>query len=536
MIALDLPPEQRLSTLTAQLATGTTAYNPTLYLSRARAYLDLGFPDLASGDAYRAVLLTDYVRDYLEEGELSASPADYDDDEREDAEEFRAATHAWRYITSSPTPLETLEEASLSLLARSLHLVGCNEQATSYLRLALRRFPNSPKFSSLLQETSASPASSGKARRFVYPWNHHEPDRFSSETLEYLNTRVIPASSKNVEVRVVKLPLLGENAEDLGTTTQLGVFATADIGVGEVCLEEESALTVVTDPMDGGLCEYCGQRWEGETSTCSLCADAEAEGIETVVPVWCSTHCRDSAIEKYHPALCTRPTAPLHRAANASSATALTATSQPGGSVYALLLLKTFAMALVQNTHPLSLPETKYLYGVPPIEEAGDLRIGWGWEENVRGAVGILEALGVDVFTGTSHLSKAAEPEWWNTWVVNTLIAKFRGVASGRLDSRGYTEAAAAHTLYSLVNHDCEPNVRWECGGIMKFWGVGKEEGAEEGAAVRKGEELKSCYCDKSLGYKERREWMMGCLGGCCRCERCLREEREEMEGGKVLN
>ncbi|KAF8250913.1 hypothetical protein K440DRAFT_493062, partial [Wilcoxina mikolae CBS 423.85] len=504
-------------------ATDNNAYNPALYLSRAQAYLDLDFPDLASGDAYRAVLLTDYVRDYLEEGELTTSPpSPDDDDEREDAEEFRAATHAWKFITASSTPLETLEQSSLHLLAHSLHLVGCTEEATSYLRLALRRFPSSPHLTGLQAQVSAGVGGAGgKSRRFVYPWNHHEPDRFSKETLEYLNTQVVPASSKNIEVRVVSLPLLSDDGRDLGTTKQLGVFATEDIAPGEMCLCEESALTVVTDPVDGGLCEYCGQRYSHttETFTCETCSDAEAEGIETIVPVWCSSHCRDSAMAKYHPAICTRPIAPLHRAAATNSPgkiTKLTNTSQPGGSVYALLLLKTFAMALVQNLHPLELPETKYLYGVPPVELAGDLKIGWGWEENVRGAVGILEALGVDVFTGTHHLSTDACPEWWDTWVVNTLIAKFRGVASGRLDSRGQTEAAAAHTLYSLVNHDCEPNVRWECGGIMKFWG--------EGEGVRKGEELKSCYCDKRLGVKERREWMLGCLGGWCRCERCLRE------------
>ena len=581
-----------LATITAQLTAATNAYNPLLYLERANAYLDLGYPDLACGDAYRAVLLTDYVRDYSEEEELNLEPeesasdsgqdspsakeADEDedeeedeeeDDDREDAEEFRAATYALEHLrAASSTPatlLGELEESSMLLLTRCLLATGSVDETIEYCHLGRRRFPDSAAFAALLETATATPGSGGKARRFVYPWNTHEPDRFSKATVRHLNDDVVPRSSSNIEIRVVKLPLLGETAEVLGETQHLGMFATKDIAVGELCLREESALTVVTDPAEGGLCEYCGQRWRRaleasrpslmmpgqrkapkiekeeevqpenhETYTCDLCVQSEAELDEVVVPVWCSKHCRDSAMAKYHPALCSRPIAPFHRAAqSAPPSTGLTTGSQPGGNVYALLMMKAFAMALCQGVHPLDLEEVKYLYGVPPVEE-GDLRIGWGWEENVRGAVGILEALGIDVFDGqwrprnhphSTDTATAATPEWWNTWVVNTLIAKFRGVASGRQDASGNTEAAAAHTLYSLTNHDCAPSAAWQCSGIVKFRGIGDGE-----IAVRQGEEVKISYCDVRLGYRERRAWMMGCLGGCCMCERCLSEERGE--------
>ncbi|KAI5846830.1 hypothetical protein BZA05DRAFT_405596 [Tricharina praecox] len=431
----------------------------------------------------------------------------------------------------------------------------------------MRRFPEERGFRDVLEAVeSMAEGKGGRARRLVYPWNSHEPDRFSAETVMHLNECVVPGSSDCVEVRVVNLPLLSETAEVLGVTKHLGVFAKRDIKAGEICMREESVLTVVTDPVEGGLCEYCGCRWRkevlpsrpklvlklpgdagtseekekeerkveeevvisAETFTCDLCADAEAEGIEAVVPVWCSAHCRDMAMTKYHPALCCRPIALIHRAALQQSELQIAKSSQPGGAVYALLMMKAFAMALTQGVHPLELEETKYLYGVPPVEVL-ELRIGWGWEENVRGVIGILEALGIDVFSGkhTSLSTEVSRPDWWDTWVVNTLIAKFRGTASGRLNAHGETEAAAAHTLYSLVNHDCEPSVRWECAGIMRFWGVGKDD---SGIAVREGQELMSCYCDNSLPYKERREWMMGCLGGACMCSRCLREEREDKE------
>ena len=38
-------------------------YDAKLYLGRARCYQDLEFPDLAAGDAYKALLLTDEAQD-----------------------------------------------------------------------------------------------------------------------------------------------------------------------------------------------------------------------------------------------------------------------------------------------------------------------------------------------------------------------------------------------------------------------------------------------------------------------------------------
>lgn len=109
-----------------------------------------------------------------------------------------------------------------------------------------------------------------------------------------------------------------------------------------------------------------------------------------------------------------------------------------------------------------------------------------------------------------------------------------------------------AHTVYSLLNHSCTPNVRWSCSGIVRFWGtqglaynppppedgprsngggahtLRLATGGEEDArpiAVHSGHELWSCYCDPELPVAERRAWMMGCLGGVCMCTRCLAEE-----------
>jgi hypothetical protein len=47
----------------------------------------------------------------------------------------------------------------------------------------------------------------GSVRRELYPWNHHEPDRFSSEAIQTLNDEMKRVAPK-LEVRVAELPIL----------------------------------------------------------------------------------------------------------------------------------------------------------------------------------------------------------------------------------------------------------------------------------------------------------------------------------------
>ncbi len=72
---------ERRQTLT--LALFESPYNLILYLQRAVVHSDLGYPDLAAGDAYRALLLTDEVRDesfeYHERALESLRPYSADD-------------------------------------------------------------------------------------------------------------------------------------------------------------------------------------------------------------------------------------------------------------------------------------------------------------------------------------------------------------------------------------------------------------------------------------------------------------------------
>ena len=180
------------------------------------------------------------------------------------------------------------------------------------------------------------------------------------------------------------------------------------------------------------------------------------------------------------------------------------------------------------------LPETKYLYGAPPASRA--LMMRWDFVSCVVRPIWILtQCLNVDVY---------AHPEF-DTWVVTTLVAKIMGTCSGRfepaLGAGGGAEVVACedrpevvnvHPTWALVNHDCEPNVGWRPEGKGCFWGLQPRglEGPPRQAvvAVRSGEEVKSCYTDRKLGVRVRREWARDMLGGDCLCERCVREDKME--------
>lgn len=191
--------------------------------------------------------------------------------------------------------------------------------------------------------------------------------------------------------------------------------------------------------------------------------------------------------------------------------------------------------------HPLDLLQVKYLWGdfTPPTAPAART-LPFSFANNIAQPLHLLSKLDKDPF----------DPEVldrYDAWVINTLLAKFRGVANAKMNKRtGLPEVAGVHWLWCLSNHSCAPNVRWkwEKGGMGLVarggedavrWGPHAKED-EEGmwkGGIKDGEEVLMHYCDVEMGVQQRREWAVGPLGGVCVCERCVWEDGEE---GKVVD
>ncbi|OXV09495.1 hypothetical protein Egran_02739 [Elaphomyces granulatus] len=628
-------------------------HNPEHHLHRGQIHEQLGFPDLAAADAYRALTLFESVvdpdgcefracrratRDYRLAyigtiGNAANQGGTFTADTSNEDLEFELEPE--RDGTSSTTNEEEEDGASdfvltsreeydanigktYSLLVRSLMRCGClrdayefcsrgigvvacsgerdNNLATqmeeikrlsSLVLLRRRRRRRQQRQSSNLdtnerRETKDShyngyddnseedvaevqtdarfdPStldSQGFARRVLYPWNEHEPDRKASETIQLLNERSSRVAPK-CEVRAVALPSLHDQdhvASSSGSSSrhnnnrsggggislQLGLFAKEDIEPGEIILRESSLLTA-TNRLHDDLCDACNSPLPDLSSArppvaCENCDDT----------IFCSSECHDRAQDTYHAAVCGRE-------GLESIGKDIADPKDKADYLYLLLLGRAMAMAATQDIHPLDLPEVKYIWGdFHDLDTVGSLlsspsadnvdtllqldphtriptaTLPFSFQLNILQPTRFLEEMGIDPFASLPR---------YDTWVLNSLYAKFRGAASGRLSTwDGGPEVCAVHLLWCLANHSCDPNVRWEWGGEIVYvartaaeravW-KGKEvsEDGKAGEGIRKGEEILNHYCDVKLGVKERREWAKGALGGACLCERCIWEE-----------
>ncbi|KAL8834206.1 MAG: hypothetical protein Q9170_003863 [Blastenia crenularia] len=533
-------------------------YSCIVYLKRAECHEQLRYPDLAAGDVYRALLLIDEISD--ESGEYHEQAlAAFEEDLRNDKQALARHSNGDEHF-SVDASVSVYQLICLIVLSRSLVQCGCLRSAYGFIERGLKAAPSDSELlnlrrkiiktynSSLLKndpnwnDWSYNPKTElpeqGHARRELYSWNYHEPDRFSEEGLCFLNKRMKQVAPK-CEVRIVSLPILekdglSSNPNPSSETKQLGIFATEDIAPHDTVLQETSLLAA-NNRLHDPLCNACSaplppiSASQPQLPTCLECDDI----------IFCSQYCHDAAMSRYHPAVCGKPD--LETIAKDPSPLAAT------NALYLHLLGRTFALSEAQNIHPLDLPETKYLWGdfaatLPTCSSYSGSQTGralpFTFEDNILAPIHLLQKMDIDIFTSLPTT---------DIWVLNTLSAKFRGVASARMDPRtGMPQLCAVHPMWCLANHSCAPNVKWEWLGDMKLIARGGDDVVRWGGmrggqgGIRKGEEVLSHYCDVELGLQERREWANGALGGVCICERCAWEEREgrgremrQKEGGK---
>ena len=561
----------------------TDPHNPAHHVRRGWIHSRLGFPDLAAADAYRALTLFDAVidpdcsefparkrrnlalssgniaeasvTDNLTTLDISADSSDDDDDdelfEPVSYEEYQAGIgNVYVLLVRSLVQCGCMRDA-YEFCVQGLNLPhGTDKAARDEILEKLRRMIKR-SFAEKLRERKGVVVgeddddhfdasrldAQGFARRVVYPWNGYEPDRNNSEVVAFLNKRLETVAPK-CEVRTIALPSLHgtENAVDYASkddkvSVQLGLFAKEDMAPGEAILHESSMLTA-TNRLHDDLCDACNSPLPELSASdppvaCEECADT----------IFCSPNCHDAAQGLYHRAVCGQE-------GLETIGRDVQDPKDKADYLYLLLLGRAIAMAATQEVHPLDLPEVKYIWGdFHEIKDDGaayldDLAnlpthppsatLPFSFQLNVLQPMRMLDEMGIDPFVSL---------DLYDTWVLNTLYAKFRGTASGRLSTwDGGPEVCAVHPLWCLANHSCDPNVRWEWGGEITFmarnpdekveWGPeeDREKRRKAGPGIKKDQEILNHYCDLGLMVKERREWAMGALGGACQCPRCVWE------------
>ncbi|KAL1970481.1 hypothetical protein VTN77DRAFT_4125 [Rasamsonia byssochlamydoides] len=598
--------------ITAQLygEGGGDPHNPLLYLQRGHIHACLGFADLAAADAYRALTLLESVVDpegceYVARRRRhpcdssssgdAAKEAENREKEDDDAEEEDEEDDT--FIPISREEYDAHIGEVYLLLVRGLRRCGCLRDAYEFCVRGVEhlkqlnldsnesqqqqsqsqsQLENGQNAVSLLEgemeeikrvhrrkkkkndneddddDDEFNPhtlTAQGLARRVLYPWNDHEPDRKAPETLQLLNERLKHVAPK-CEVRAVALPALhdtGRNTDDKEddagdaaadkerVSIQLGLFAKEDIQPGEVLLRESSLLTA-TNRLHDDLCDACnGPLPELSSDGTNTTSAVACENCDDTI--FCSQACHDRAQEVYHRAVCGHD-------GLESIGRDVPDPKDKADYLYLLLLGRAMAMATTQDVHPLDLPEVKYIWGDfhdfnldeycagAELDDDHDptASLPFSFQLNILQPTRLLEEMGLDPFISLAR---------FDTWVLNTLYAKFRGTASGRLSTwDGGPEVCAVHPLWCLANHSCDPNVRWEWGGEITFVARTQEEKAvwrgknqqkkegntAAGGGIKKDEEILNHYCDVNLDVAQRREWARGALGGMCRCPRCVWE------------
>ncbi|EEU46076.1 uncharacterized protein NECHADRAFT_38734 [Fusarium vanettenii 77-13-4] len=519
-------------------------YDLILYLERAVVHSDLGYPDLAAGDAYRALLLADEVLNEgfeyhdqaleslqmhtavplpdvlahgnLPEDELHESQGDSEADDVVRRLATLASVRAYQILSLGLLLCGSLKSAAsfcqrgLQLCPSNRELLDTKNNINTVARRRLRRddvdidYPNLPD--------------GGLVRREVYPWNDHEPDRFSDESLTDLNEHLSQIAPK-CAVEVATLPILLEGAsstddyEIIPTCKQLGVFAKEDIAPGEVVLREYSLLTA-NNRLKDSICDACSSDLpplgsENEPVSCDECYDT----------VFCTQYCHDQAMERYHPAVCEKDVDAIAKDPDAFEA---------DETLYLLLLSRVLAIAAHEEVHPLDVREVKYIWGDFVPTRTNDINVSpnagpppewtlpFSFKYSIETPLHVLEKMDIDIYAAFAE---------YDLWVLNTLYAKFRGTASARKNPRdGRPDVAAVHPYWCLANHDCDPNVTWEWGGRMVLEARRERVLGGRPGGIKRGEEILNHYCDVNLPVQQRREWARGSLGGWCMCKRCRDE------------
>lgn len=539
-----------------QLTEGLSSlpYDLILYLDRAVVHSDLGYPDLAASDAYRALLLVDEVfnegfeyheqaleslqmhtavplPDVLARGSLAADDLTTLQDDADASQDATnrlatlASVRSYQILSIGLLLCGSLQSAAnfcqrgLQLSPKNQELLNTKENISTVARRRLRRDD--------VDISTADLPDHGLVRREVYPWNDHEPDRFSPESLADLNSHLSHMAPK-CAVEVATLPVLLEGASNtdnydiIPTCKQLGVFAQEDIEPGEAVLKEYSLLTA-NNRLKDALCDACSCDLpplgsENEAISCPECYDT----------VFCTQYCFDQAQERYHPAVCEKDVDAIAKDPDAFEA---------DDTLYLLLLTRVLAISAHEEVHPLDVREVKYIWGDFVPTRSNDINVSpnagpppewtlpFSFKYNIETPLHVLEKMDIDIYATLAD---------YDLWTLNTLYAKFRGTASARKSLRdGRPDVAAVHPYWCLANHDCDPNVTWEWGGRMVLEARRERVVGGRPGGIKRGEEILNHYCDVDLPVQQRREWARGSLGGWCMCKRCRDEASEEAKANK---
>lgn len=496
----------------------TLPYNPAHWNDRAEALFDLGYAELAVGDAYKAFILIESAFD----GNRSVFGK-------------KVRTHFGRYFSYGKyanretqlqpnfwnseleTTLAHIMESSLKTMVFSLRSMQdleaadqlCTKVSTfSHLGDEGRKWIiEIKKELAILQETLNRTHSNGP--EYLRREGHVEAKPYAFMPKEYLSRgketitaleNEFASSSNNCTITrglVHKEYYHGSTGSDV-----YGICATADLATGDVLSIGNSMVAATSkcssaSTTGAAVCHHCtGFITEKATEKINAeCCDV----------VYCSSLCQSLANSHHHKSTCGRDFSWLY-ADEATLARHITSSPLPGP-----LLLRVFALCLQNSSHPLTHPFIARL-NCDYNHSARDRPRRWTYDANITQPIRILLHLGINPFTNLNY----------DTWVLQTIAHRLYTNTTVHLND-ALPASISCGSLSQFFNHNCDPNVlalpdtKFSCAGTRVVYVAARD--------VRKGEELFVSYCETDWDRVKRQEALGKWWEGKCACWKCVGEE-----------
>lgn len=478
-------------------------YEPGAWSSRASCLMQIGYPELAVGDAYKVTLLFDEIHNETSVGNtavlmfgmkhwLSMDPSSRDTAPTD--KNFQAKVWA---------ALSLFEVDNTKLLIESLVLLQCLCDAQEICRDASRMFPAEGYFrgmklrvlNALKKRDLARPMPShlppeekedfnailrsGGFYRRAYPWMSSEMLRRDPSAISRMRKSVANLTTKCNIKKISTKEGLDETESDY-----YGMFAKEKAQIGEIILREDAVLCAAR--VSAERCPTCC-RLLPNTPHLSKCCQTP----------YCTVRCANLAGRTYHASICKKDFSFLDETTKRETRNTLLLQEK----------LRLFAAIIQENaSHPLKSTIVAPLHAqlgpnnIMPICLKG----------TIKPIIKILRALGIDIFAD----------ERWDTWVL--LILWARAANNHRSDNISHGGLVMAiNPAYSFFNHSCDPNAMY--GGNCDDSSVT----IVAAKPIAKGEEICISYLAsdrRQLGVRERENFLKPWIGEKCFCEKCKME------------
>lgn len=490
------------------------------WFARSTLLLELGYPELAVGDSYKARLLIDAMQNESELGEKVIAGYQAFLRTESTATDDVISSQELDLVTLRSSLLEDYNLKCWVVLVQSLLFARAAADSLDICREALNSYPEDPELLSWLEmleehvelrEKHVSPEKrkgswmtdvrNGAVFMRPYPWMTEDELRRSDALIEKMNIEMMEAS----EGKCIVARILTEGSDQ--GTDELGVFAAQDIQANNRVLMDFTPIGVSNDP--------------SACPTCCFSRDNRPLDIQTVFPAegckipccnerYCSLRCAELSLETFHPLLCGKDLEfllPIHAPEGPNSPSEF---HPSAWATISRLILRCLASSVQSNIHPL---QTSLLSRFKASYTGNHMLIFNFF--NITDSFKILESLGVDIFADLR----------FDTWVLQTIQYRIANNKSGNGTEDGY-EYTHVNPLYSMLNHDCDPNTIHapEFQGCSIEFIVAKRD-------IRKGEEVCTSYLGQDgldLPWELRREELFRWIRGDCKCRRCVTEGRND--------